>query len=180
MTNSPYTAAARPVHVGQGELHIDDAPDVMITAVLGSCVAACLHDPVRGIGGMNHILLPESGSDTLSASSFAVNAMELLINGLLRAGADKRRMQAKLFGGASMVTGLGDIGRRNAEVTQQFLEREGIPCLSSSLGGTQGRKVQFWPATGRARQMVIGRARDILETPPPKPKSDDSGSLELF
>lgn len=171
-------SAIRPVHVAQGEFHVDSNPDAIITAILGSCVAACLWDPQRGVGGMNHILLPDVHGDATTSSSFAINLMELLINGLLRAGADKRNLQAKLFGGASMVSGLGDIGRRNGEVTRSFLQREGIPCVSESLGGTQGRKVQFWPATGRARQMLIENVQDvpIARVAPPPPASD----VELF
>jgi len=180
MTRRNIIEPGKPVHVGQGEYAIEDSEDARIMAVLGSCVAACLWDPERKIGGMNHILLPGSADASLATSSHAVNAMELLINGLLREGADKQRLQAKLFGGASMMTGLGDIGRRNAEVTMEFLKRESIPCVSSSLGGTSGRKVQFWPASGRARQVLIGAASEIKEPVAPPPAVTVGSELELF
>lgn len=169
---------ARVVHVGQGEFQVADDENLVITTVLGSCVAACLWDADRGVGGMNHILLPGSGMDQGAGASFAVNAMELLINALLRKGAERGRLTAKLFGGARMIQGLGDIGRRNAEVTSEFLSREGIPCVSTSLGGTRGRRIQFWPATGRARQMLLSdRDAPAEEVSMARPSASD---LELF
>lgn len=172
------SARERVLHVGQGEFRVADDAHTVITTVLGSCVAACLWDADRGVGGMNHILLPGRGMDQGAGASFAVNAMELLVNALLREGAERRRLTAKLFGGARMIEGLGDIGRRNAEVTSEFLAKEGIPCVSTSLGGTRGRRIQFWPATGRARQMLLSD-RDVPqeEARTPKPPASE---LELF
>ena len=112
---------------------------------------------------MNHFLLA-SGRDTSSADlKYGVNAMELLINKMLRAGSDRRRLQAKVFGGARMTIHARDVGKSNGDFALDFLEREGISCLSHSLGGTMARRVQFVPSTGAARQM------QITETPPPEP-----------
>lgn len=169
------------VHVGQGEFHVATGEETVITTVLGSCVAACLWDPEVRIGGMNHILLPDSGSDPLRSNLSAINAMELLVNGLLRKGATKMRLKAKLFGGAKMIAGLSDIGIRNAAMTQEFLEREAIPCLGTSLGGVQGRRIQFWPASGRVRQMMLGVSEVPPERPSPAPKpSSVANDFELF
>jgi chemotaxis protein CheD len=166
-------------HVIQGEQAVSDDVDTTLQTVLGSCVAACLHDPVRGIGGMNHFLLPDDGTGT--DMRYASAAMERLVNELLKNGADRGRLEAKLFGGASIMSNLPDIGRRNGESALAFLRNEGIPCRSQSLGGRQARRVRFWPATGRAQQMLIER-RDAVEhaeivAQRPRPPA---GSIELF
>jgi chemotaxis protein CheD len=94
--------------------------------VLGSCVAACLHDPVRRIGGMNHFLLPDDGHG--ADMRYASAAMERLVNELLKKGAERGRLQAKLFGGARIMTNLPDIGRRNAESALAFLRTRAFPA----------------------------------------------------
>ena len=178
-------SAPRPLgdvrHVGQGEFAVGTRPDVVLTTILGSCVAACLWDPEAGIGGMNHIVLPDAPDHDVSRASAGVNAMELLINGIIRKGAERARLQAKLFGGARMISGLSDVGARNAEFTRGFLAREGIPCLSESLGGEAGRRVQFWPATGRARQLFLVDAQvPPEEVVPPRPPAPPPSDVELF
>jgi chemotaxis protein CheD len=166
-------------HVIQGEQVVCGSPDTTLQTVLGSCVSACLHDPLCGVGGMNHFLLPDDG--TSGDIRFASAAMERLVNGLLKAGAEKARLQAKLFGGARIMPNLPDIGRRNAESAMAFLRSEGIVCVSHSLGGSQARRVRFWPATGRAQQMLIDRqdavAADRLAAERPRRPST---SVELF
>jgi chemotaxis protein CheD len=175
------------IHVIQGESHVSADPSAMMTTILGSCVAACLFDQRAGVGGMNHFLLPgeEGGGD--EDLRFGVNAMELLINGLLRLGARRDNLRAKLFGGARMVAGLSDIGAKNAAFANRFLEREGLPCVGGSLGGDHARRIQFWPVTGRARQIYPTTApRQVFESElrekaakAAKPVAD-SGDLELF
>lgn len=175
----------RRIHVVQGDQHVERGGKVVLTTILGSCVAACMRDPVAGVGGMNHFLLPHGeGTQARSESLHAgVHAMELLVNGLLQSGARRDRLEAKLFGGARMIAGLTDIGRRNAEFAESFLAREGITYAGGSLGGMHARRIQYWPATGRARQFMVERAEDkIFEAerrPPPAPV-DTSGSVELF
>ena len=170
------TITSQTIHVIQGEHHVDDRRDVLMTTVLGSCVAACLYDPVRGIGGMNHFLLPdgEARGDIRHASA----AMEQLVNSLLKRGALRDRLEAKLFGGARMMAGLPDIGRRNGEAAVAFLRSEGIILRAHSLGGLAARRVRFWPAMGKAQQMLLRDLNDprtspIAPTPP-------TGSIELF
>jgi len=145
-------------NVGQGEFHVAETSGVVLTAVLGSCVAACLWDSEAGVGGMNHMVLPDGEAGDLGRVRVGVNEMELLINGILRSGGARSRPQAKLFGGARMVAGLSDVGVRNARFAADFLAREGIPLLSTSLGGTKARRVQFWPQSGRARQRILEMA----------------------
>jgi len=178
---APTSGGARSVHVAQGEFHVAQGPDVVLTTILGSCVAACLWDAETAVGGMNHIVLPDAPGTDLRRTSAGVNAMELLINGIIRAGGQRARLQAKLFGGARMIAGLSDVGARNAAFARDFLDTEGIACLSESLGGTEGRRVQFWPGSGRARQMLLGTSAQSVDRPPPRqaPPRDD-GEIELF
>lgn len=164
-------------HVIQGEFAISDAPEAVLTTVLGSCVAACLFDPVRQIGGMNHFLLPDAGGATDSLDlRFASASMEQLVNALLKRGAERSRLRAKLFGGAKMMSGLPDIGRRNGDAAMEYLTAERIPCLSHSLGGTTARRVRFWPVGGRAQQLVLGQ--EVAE--PPIRAAPTVGNMELF
>lgn len=172
----------RVIHVIQGEFAVADDPNVVLTTILGSCVATCLRDPVAGVGGMNHFLLP--GNDCAGGDSvkYGVNAMELLMNGLLRQGAVRHRLEAKLFGGAHVVQNLGDIGRKNATFAHEFLRAEGLRCVGESLGGPNARRIRFWPATGRVSQMLLEsshpdvRQAERASAPPPA----NSGAVELF
>lgn len=106
--------------------------------------------------------------------------MELLINALLRRGADRRRLRAKLFGGARMIAGLSDIGEANARFAEEFCRRENIPCIASSLGGAKGRRIQFWPTTGQARQQLIRGIPEISETESNHARIPESPGVELF
>jgi len=134
-----------------------------MSTVLGSCVAVCLFDTKAGVGGMNHFLLvgtKKAGGDDLK---YGVNAMELLINHLLRIGAQRHALTAKLFGGARMTDHSRDIGQSNATFARDFLQQEGIQCLSESLGGDKARRLRFTPTTGAARQMQIsGPAPEVV------------------
>jgi chemotaxis protein CheD len=166
-------------HVIQGEQAVSDHPDATLQTVLGSCVSACLYDPERRIGGMNHFLLPDDGSRT--DMRYASASMERLVNELLKRGALRDRLQAKLFGGARIMPSLPDIGRRNADAALAFLRNEGIACLSQSLGGSQARRVRFWPATGRAQQLLIDRSAALQEPALTRESPRiQSGSVELF
>lgn len=177
------SVATRMQNVFQGEFVVSDDPLVCLTTVLGSCVAACIYDAERGIGGLNHFLLPAGrggggGGDNLR---YGVHSMELLINGLLRGGAVRSRLCAKLFGGARMLDELSDIGRSNAEFALDYLRDEGIACLNQSLLGTQARRVRFWPATGRAQQMLVQRidVPDAVVAVAPQPAQSGS-EVTLF
>lgn len=142
------------VYIAQGEQAVGAAPDVVITTTLGSCVAVCLYDPHQMVGGMNHILLPDS-EDWSSLSNFGGSAMDRLVNSLLKSGATRRALRAKVFGGAAMIAGLSDIGLRNAAFVREYLGREDIPCDAESTGGTKARQVKYWPYVGKARQRFV-------------------------
>ena len=169
--------------VVQGEYVVTDDPHAVLVTLLGSCVSACMRDPVSGVGGLNHFLLP--GDDQRSDQMrHGVHAMELLVNGLLARGARRDRLEAKIFGGARMVSGLTDVGRQNALFAERFLQREGIPIVGSSLGGEQARRLQFWPVSGRVRQLFVEKQADTVfeaERRRPVPVAPvNDGAVELF
>ncbi len=148
------------VQVTQGETYVTADAREVLTTVLGSCIAACLHDPIAKVGGMNHFLLPDGGGHD-RAARYGVNAMEILINGLLRQGALRARLQAKLFGGASVIAGLSDVGAGNVAFAEKFLADEGIALAGGDVRGTRARRVQFWPVSGRARQLAVSDGRTL-------------------
>ena len=165
------------INIVQGEYHVSGDKVLSISTLLGSCVAACINDPVAEVGGMNHFLPPGDASASPLFSRHGVHLMELLINGLLKKGAARHRLEAKLFGGARTMLGLGDIGATNAKFAQDFLRREGIAITGGSLGGETGRRIQFWPASGRAMQKFV---RAVEEKPVAVPALPPTGDLELF
>lgn len=134
-----------------GGVQVSQDPGVVITTLLGSCIAACLYDPVTGIFGMNHFLLASRGRalPPLQSESgrYGVHAMELLINAMLKRGADRNRIRAKVFGGANVLTtragGHYAVGDNNARFVLEFLATEDIPLVASDLGGVHGRQVHF-------------------------------------
>ncbi len=184
--STPIAAGERRVHIVQGEYHVTSDAGVMLTTLLGSCVAACLRDPDMAIGGMNHFLLPGQEGDLeeglrRDAERYGVHLMELLVNGLLRQGARRERLEAKLFGGARTMEGLADIGARNADFAERFLRHEGIRLVGGSLRGEQGRRIQYWPGSGRARQVFLSTD----QIPPPQNAVSTraplgGGSVEFF
>ncbi|HEY8354961.1 MAG TPA: chemoreceptor glutamine deamidase CheD [Methylophilaceae bacterium] len=136
-----------------GEYYCTDK-DMVIVTVLGSCVAACIRDTVRGIGGMNHFMLPDSGGDdsVVSASMrYGVYAMEVLINQLLKRGARRQNLEAKIFGGGNVLRAFAttNVGERNARFVKEFLKAENIRIAAEDLNDIYPRKVYFFPATGR-------------------------------
>jgi chemotaxis protein CheD len=167
-------------HVVQGQFAVSADPGEVLTTILGSCVAACLRDPVAGIGGMNHFLLP--GEIGRGGLRYGVNAMELLINELLKLGARRDRLEAKIFGGARMVAGLSDIGCQNATFAESYFRDEGVQLLGGSTGGSQARRLQFWPVSGRTRQLFLSDIEGQKADRPsrPAPVGADDGAVELF
>lgn len=172
----------RRIHVIQGEFCVTEDPNVMLTTILGSCVAACMRDPVAQVGGMNHFLLPgnDDRSQNREAESYGVHLMELLVNDLLHHGARRDRLQAKLFGGAATMKGLTDVGALNGRFAERFLRHEGISYAGGSLGGDRGRRIQFWPASGRARQVALSKNEAFSSPVANVPLRAAGGELELF
>jgi chemotaxis protein CheD len=137
-----------------GEYYYTDK-DMLIVTVLGSCVSACIRDRVRGLGGMNHFMLPDGGGDGSSPVSasmrYGTYAMEVLINDLLKAGARRENLEAKVFGGGAVLRGFSsmNVGERNAAFVTRFLKTERIPVLAEDLNDIYPRKVYFFPRTGK-------------------------------
>lgn len=129
--------------------------DMLIVTVLGSCVSACIRDRVTGLGGMNHFMLPDGGGDVnnpVSASMrYGTYAMEVLINDLLKSGARRENLEAKVFGGGAVLRGFTaiNVGERNAAFVMKFLKTEGIRVLAEDLNDIYPRKVYFFPRTGK-------------------------------
>lgn len=181
MTAAP--GRIKKIHVIQGEYRVVDDSSVMLTTILGSCVAACLRDPVAGVGGMNHFLLPGASreDEARNAERYGVHLMELLVNGLIKGGARRERLEGKLFGGARMLEGLSDIGAKNAAFARGFLINEGIRIVAEDFGGTRGRRLEYFPVSGRARQSFLaGDALKIDQRQPVCPTPIADGALELF
>ncbi len=127
--------------------------EMLLVTVLGSCVAACIRDPDSGIGGMNHFMLPdEGGREVLSTSArYGTYAMEVLINHLLKLGARRNRLEAKVFAGGAVMESLvsSNVGVRNAEFVLKYLKTEKVPVVAKDLLDSYPRKVYYFPQNGR-------------------------------
>ena len=142
------------------------ADDIVLSTVLGSCVAACMWDRTARVGGMNHFMLPgEAGrpseADPIGLSGrYGVFAMEQLINELIKRGARKGNLEAKLFGGGAVLKNFTaiNVGERNAEFVLDFLRTEGIRVASQDLLDVHPRRVAFFPASGRALCRKLAQA----------------------
>ncbi len=168
------------IHVIQGEHRVTRDASTVYATILGSCVAACIFDPYARVGGMNHFLLPGDG-ERARDDQLGAHLMELLVNDLMHAGARRERLQAKLFGGARVVRGLSDVGRKNVEFAERFLDRDGIALIGRDVGGERARRLQFWPATGRARQIYVVRDQSFAREEVAKASvAQSGGDLELF
>lgn len=132
--------------------------DTVLSTVLGSCVAACLHDVEAGVAGMNHFMLPDDGENTsvtrdaVESMRYGAYAMDVLIRELVRAGARRDRLQAKVFGGGAVLANMTtlNIGDRNADFVLRYLRNERIEVAAQDLRGKHARRVCFLPSTGKA------------------------------
>ena len=148
-----------------GEFFVSDVPMIVYT-VLGSCVSACVCDPIAGVGGMNHFMLPlptggpsndSWGGESTRYGSFA---MEQLINGILKRGGLRNRLEVKLFGAGKIYEGNIDVGIRNSEWVRLYLKEEGFPVISSDLGDEFPRKVYYFTASGRVLMKKIKKLKN--------------------
>lgn len=133
------------------------AREMLLVTVLGSCVCACIRDKVSGIGGMNHFMLPYNGQDINNplgnSARYGAYAMEILINQLLKMGAKRSNLEAKVFGGAAVLRGftVNAVGESNAEFVLRYLKTENIRVAAQDLLDIHPRKVYFFPHTGLVR-----------------------------
>lgn len=137
------------VKVVAGDYYVTNQ-DELICTVLGSCVSTCIRDPIAGIGGINHFLLPDADCDILSSSNrYGVFAMEQLINAIIKHGGRRENFEIKIVGGGNMMDGINDIGQRNIAFVKQFLATEGLEVTAEDVGGTQARRIQYIVKTGQ-------------------------------
>jgi len=142
------------VFIGIGEYQIGVAPIVIATLGLGSCIGIAILDPISRIGGLAHIMLPDSStvSDKSVRSKFADTAVVDMVNDMIRLGAKRERMVAKIAGGAHMFGLENDVlkvGQRNIIATKEILNRLRIPISSEEVGGSVGRTVHFYTENGK-------------------------------
>ncbi len=139
-----------------GEYYVT-ALDECVVTVLGSCVSACVRDKTSGIGGMNHFMLPVTHENsgrwdtdkTGMASRYGDYAMKHLLDDVIKHGGDKNSLEVKIFGGGLINAGQSDVGAQNIKFAREFLQNAGMPVAAEDLGGTQPRKVYFFPKTGK-------------------------------
>jgi chemotaxis protein CheD len=173
------------VKVLPGEYFVHDE-DLLITTTLGSCIAACLWDRDRRIGGMNHFMLPEGSGDSGRYGSYA---MELLINEMMKRGASRLSMEAKVFGGGAVISGMNslNVGERNTRFVIDYLQTERIPIVSKDVMDIYPRKVCFLPGSGKAMVKRLAptnvealAAQDRAAQQKAVPTSTGGGSVDLF
>ena len=167
--------------------------DLLLVTTLGSCVSACIRDRTTGVGGMNHFMLPENGQNggggwSSTPTRFGAYAMEVLINSLIKAGAQREQLEAKLFGGGAVLRNMGvlNVGRQNGTFALDYLRQEGIPVVAQDLFDVYRRKVYFFPSTGKVLMKVLHHLKNntIIEreksSMPRLSQADTSGEVELF
>ena len=160
--------------------------DMLIMTTLGSCIAACLYDRNAKVGGMNHFMLPEGSGDSGRYGSYA---MELLINEMMKRGAQRMTMEAKVFGGGQVVSGMTsmNVGERNTTFVMDYLKTERIPVVSKDVLDIYPRKVCFLPGSGKAMVKRLAPAnteallaQDRAAVQKAVPAVTGGGSVDLF
>ena len=174
------------VKVLPGEYFVS-GENIVIMTVLGSCIAACLWDSRARVGGMNHFMLPDSDSTDVSGR-YGSYAMELLINEMLKLGARRETMQAKIFGGGQVMANFTtmNVGERNTSFVVNYLQTERIPIVSEDVLDIYPRKVVFFPATGKAMVKRLAHAhpealaQEVRGNAATVAKATSGGSVDLF
>jgi len=163
--------------------------DVVLSTVLGSCVAACIWDAAVPVGGMNHFMLPDGQAEGDAPSArYGLFAMETLVNELVKLGAVRANLRAKVFGGGRVLKHITtiNVGQRNAEFVMRFLQMENIPVMGHDLEGVWARKLNFFPLTSRVLVKRMDPSGDealiLTETEYSRTlkKKPVAGDIELF
>jgi chemotaxis protein CheD len=157
------------IKVGMADLKVCKSPDGVTTLGLGSCVGIALRDPVTKIGGLAHIMLPDSTviRNNSNIPKFADTGIDALVKQIVAAGANRGRLVAKIAGGARMfafsnnsdMTGVGD---RNVEAVKRKLQQLRIPILAEDTGKNYGRTVVFYPETGDFIIRSVGKSESVI------------------
>jgi chemotaxis protein CheD len=173
------------VKILPGEYFVD-TEDILIMTTLGSCIAACLWDRNARVGGMNHFMLPDGAGDSGRYGTFA---MELLINEMMKRGASRLTMEAKIFGGGAVISGMNtiNVGERNTKFVIDYLATERIPIVSKDVMDVYPRKVCFLPGSGKAMVKRLAPtntdavvAQDRMAAQKVVPAGTGGGSIDLF
>ncbi|AMW32050.1 chemotaxis protein CheD [Fervidobacterium islandicum] len=154
------------VIIGIGEWAVEKNPAILVTLGLGSCVGVCIRDPVAKVGGMVHVMLPDSGGrPTNTPGKFADTGVNLVVEELMKMGASRSRLEAKIAGGASMFQSAMDIGARNVEAVKTALQRNGIRLLAEDTGGNKARSIEYDIETGKLliRKVKTGDSVEVVE-----------------
>jgi chemotaxis protein CheD len=176
------------VKVLPGEFFVHDE-DILVMTTLGSCIAACLWDREKRVGGMNHFLLPDGGSSGGSSGRYGSFAMDLLIGELVKRGATRATMEAKVFGGGAVISGMNSInvGQQNTEFVLDYLRTERITVVSKDVLDIYPRKVCFLPASGKAmvKKLASANTEALLQQERAAahraaPAATSGGSVDLF
>ena len=151
------------VKVYSGDCCVTNSENELMVTILGSCISACIRDVEKEIGGMNHFLLPYSEAMDNSSMRYGAYAMESLINAITNLGGEKKNLEIKLFGGANVIANSKEIGKRNCEFVESYLEKEGLPCDSKHVGGSAARRIHYYPTTGKVMMKIVEDNHDYLE-----------------
>ncbi|MDE1997756.1 MAG: chemoreceptor glutamine deamidase CheD [Burkholderiales bacterium] len=179
---------AEAVKVLPGEYFVFNE-DVLIMTTLGSCIATCLWDRQAKIGGMNHFMLPDNGGGASDSGRYGSFAMELLINEMLKMGASRLTLEAKVFGGGAVISGMNtiNVGERNTAFVMDYLKLERIPVVSKDVLEIYPRKVCFFPHSGKAMVKRLAPTnpdqivqQERLAAQKVVPVSTGGGSIDLF
>jgi chemotaxis protein CheD len=178
------------VKILPGEYFVHDE-DLLIMTTLGSCIAVCLWDRQAHVGGMNHFMLPDGGGNGNESGRYGSYAMELLINELMKMGANRMSLEAKVFGGGAVLSGMNslNVGERNTAFVMDYLKTERIPIVSKDVMDVYPRKVCFFPHSGKAMvkrlapsnpEALVAQERAALQKAATTPASTGGGSVDLF
>ena len=178
------------VKVFPGEYYVTRKADEVLVTVLGSCVSACVRDPRRGIGGMNHFMLAEGEADGWggmgNAARYGNFAMEKLLNELMKLGCARSDLEIKVFGGGNVIDTHNLIGTDNSDFVLRYLDNEGLACVAQDLRGQYPRRIQYFPKSGRViRRLLTGGetrvvARDESDYARRLTITKPTGTIELF
>ncbi len=178
--------------VQPGEYYLTKEEEI-ISTVLGSCVSACVRDPMVGVGGLNHFMLPTghgegswSTTTAAGANRYGNFAMEHMINDIINAGGRREHLEFKVFGGGRMIQGMADVGKRNVAFIKEYRATEGFKIVAEDLGSVYPRKLLFSPISGRVRVKKLRAlltatiAERDIEYEQTLTRKPISGDVELF
>lgn len=178
------------IKIMPGEYYVTNQDEV-VTTVLGSCISACIRDPIAGVGGMNHFMIPSHGrelsaKDKQLVTRYGLYAMEHLINDIFKHGGRRQNIEIKLFGGGNIMSTGGNIGGQNIKFVQEFVQTEGYMVTSKDLGDVYPRKVKYCPLSGKVMMKKLTQVNKAeiesqeLKLQEKLDTEKDGGDIDLF